>query len=106
MRIVILTLAVLISITLIGHRAPAVAPGKTIEYEGGGAGKVILDGKIHMGKGLTCTDCHPKIFQMRKGTAKITKAEMDAGKFCSECHNGTKAFKGNDPANCARCHKK
>jgi len=105
MRTVILTLAVLISIALIGN-VLAVAPSQTVEYGGKGAGKVIFDGKIHADNGLKCTDCHPKIFQMRKGAAKITMADKYAGRFCSECHDGTKAFKDTDPANCVKCHKK
>jgi c(7)-type cytochrome triheme protein len=43
---------------------------------------------------------------MKKGADKMTMADMNAGKFCGECHNGTKAFKTDDPANCAKCHKK
>ena len=83
----------------------AVAPGKTVEYAGGTEGKVIFDGKIHADKGLKCTDCHSKIFPMKKG-AKITMAEMNEGKSCGVCHNGEKAFKSSEPANCGKCHKK
>jgi c(7)-type cytochrome triheme protein len=42
---------------------------------------------------------------MKKG-AKITMADMNAGKNCGTCHNGGKAFKSSDPANCGKCHKK
>ena len=34
----------------------AVSSGKTVEYAGGSAGKVIFDGKTHGDKGLKCTD--------------------------------------------------
>ncbi len=84
--------------------AVAAPPGKTIEYEGGGKGKVVFDGKVHADKGLKCPDCHPKTFAMKKG-AKMTMADMNEGKFCGTCHNGTKAFKTNDAANCNKCHK-
>ena len=83
----------------------AVSPGKTVEYAGGSAGKVIFDGKVHADKGLKCTDCHTKIFPMKKGT-KITMAEINEGKYCGVCHNGKEAFKSSDPANCGKCHKK
>jgi c(7)-type cytochrome triheme protein len=83
----------------------AVSPEKTVEYAGGSAGKVIFDGKIHAGKGLKCMDCHPKVFPMKKGT-KITMAEMNEGKYCGVCHNGQKAFKSSEQANCEKCHKK
>jgi len=86
--------------------AMAVPLGKTNEYEGGGAGKVVFDGKKHADQGLKCNDCHTKIFQMKKSATKLTMADMNAGKNCGECHNGTKAFATKDPANCAKCHKK
>jgi len=34
----------------------------------------------------------------------MTMKDMEAGKFCGGCHNGTKAFAIKD--NCAKCHKK
>ena len=83
----------------------AVSPGKTIEFAGGSAGKVIFDGKIHADKGLKCADCHPKIFPMKKGTT-MTMAEMNDGKYCGVCHNGQQAFKSGEQANCEKCHKK
>jgi c(7)-type cytochrome triheme protein len=84
----------------------AIAAGKTVEFEPKGAAKVIFDGKSHADAGAKCTDCHTKVFQMKKGTTKITMTDMNAGKTCGVCHNGEKAFKSNDPANCAKCHKK
>lgn len=105
MRIVIALLTIAIAVVFIGS-AMAVPPGKTVEFAGGGAGKVVFDGKVHADKGLKCNDCHTKIFQMKKGTAKMKMADINAGKFCGECHNGTKAFKSSDAANCAKCHKK
>jgi len=80
----------------------AVAPGKTVEFEKGG--KVIFDGKTH--SKAKCNECHPALFKMKKGADAITMKDMEAGKFCGACHNGTKAFSAKDPANCAKCHKK
>ncbi len=104
MRITVLLLTVLIAVAFVGS-AMAVPPGKTVEFAGGGMGKVVFDGKVHADKGLKCNDCHTKIFPMKKGT-KITMADMNAGKSCGECHNGTKAFASKDAANCGKCHKK
>jgi c(7)-type cytochrome triheme protein len=42
---------------------------------------------------------------MKKGM-KITMADMNAGKNCGTCHNGEKAFKSSEAADCAKCHKK
>jgi c(7)-type cytochrome triheme protein len=104
MRIGMIVLSLLILVAFTGN-ALAVAPGKTVEFAGGSAGKVIFDGKAHAAKGLKCTDCHTKIFPMKK-TEGFKMADINAGKSCGVCHNGEKAFKTNDPANCAKCHKK
>jgi c(7)-type cytochrome triheme protein len=95
-----LTLIITVAFAGIGLAVP---PGKTIVYEGGIGGKVIFDGKIHGDKGLKCSDCHPKVFPMKKET-KITMAKIDEGKYCGACHNGQEAFKANEQANCQRCH--
>ena len=105
MKIFTVVLAILVAVAFVGG-AMAVPSGKTVEFEGGGQGKVVFDGKTHAEKGNKCNDCHPKLFQMKKATAKITMADMNAGKNCGACHDGTKAFKSSDEANCGKCHKK
>lgn len=105
MRILTMVVAILVAVVFVGS-AMAVPPGKSVEWDGKGNGKVVFDGKAHADKGLKCNDCHTKIFQMKKGTAKITMADLNAKKLCGECHNGTKAFATSDKANCAKCHKK
>ncbi len=102
---IIAVVAMLVIIAFAGS-ALAVPAGKTVDYEGGGAGKVVFDGKSHADKGAKCNDCHPALFQMKTGAQKITMADINAGKSCGACHNGTKAFKADDAANCAKCHKK
>jgi c(7)-type cytochrome triheme protein len=88
--------------------AMAVGPGKTVEFDGKGSGKVIFDGKLHADKGAKCVDCHvnPKLFQMKKGVDVITMKAMEEGKVCGTCHNGTKSFGVKDKKDCAKCHKK
>jgi c(7)-type cytochrome triheme protein len=85
--------------------AMAVPSGKTLEWDSP-AGKVIFDGKVHAEHGLKCGDCHTKIFKMKKGAEAMTMKDINSGKFCGECHNGTRAFKADDAANCGKCHKK
>ena len=105
MKMIASVVAVMVCTMFIGS-AMAVPAGKTLEFEPKGAAKVIFDGKIHADKAGKCDACHPKIFKMKKGTAKITMADIKAGKLCGECHNGKTAFKASDAANCAKCHKK
>lgn len=97
-----------IVILAMASSAFAVAPGKTVEFDGKGSGKVVFDGKLHADKGGKCGDCHiaPKLFQMKKGANVITQKDLEEGKFCGACHNGAKAFTVKDPENCAKCHKK
>ena len=85
----------------------AVPPGKTLDFASP-IGNVRFDGKVHADKGAKCADCHtkPKLFEMKKGSAKMTMAAMNEGKFCGTCHDGTKAFSVKAPADCAKCHKK
>ena len=98
--VVVVTFAMAVS-------AFAVPAGKTVEFDGKGAGKVVFDGKMHADKGLKCADCHQSgLFKMKKGGDVITMKDMDAGKSCGACHNGTKAFSSKDAASCAKCHKK
>ncbi|GAB4534144.1 MAG: hypothetical protein Fur0020_00490 [Thermodesulfovibrionia bacterium] len=101
-------LVVVLTILAFAAVAFAVPAGKTVEFAGGDAGKVVFEGKTHADKGLKCNDCHkePKLFEMKKGADKITMADINAGKFCGACHNGTKSFSAQDKANCAKCHKK
>jgi c(7)-type cytochrome triheme protein len=96
----------LASMLLIGN-AMAIPAGK-MEFAGGPMGKVTFDAKVHADKGLKCADCHtsPKLFAMKKGTDKLTMAEMNAGKFCGHCHDGKKAFSVQAPETCVKCHKK
>jgi c(7)-type cytochrome triheme protein len=82
-------------------QAMAVSAGKTVEWQTS-MGKVTFKGDDHAGKGMKCSECHSKIFMMKKEDFKM--ADIYAGKYCGTCHNGTRAFK---PAgNCSKCHKK
>jgi len=103
---VIRSLMVVVAAAALSGAVLAVPPGKTVEYAGGPMGKVVFNGKAHADKGLKCNDCHTKIFQMKKGSAKMTMAALNKGEFCGTCHNGSKAFKTSDPKKCTSCHKK
>lgn len=54
-------------------------------------------------KRTSCSDCHPELFLMKKGSTKLTMDEMYKGDSCGSCHNGKKAFASTD---CSRCHAK
>lgn len=104
MRITVLLVTLIVAVAFVGS-AFAVPAGKTVEFAGGAQGKVVFDGKIHAEKGSKCNDCHTKIFQMKKGSFKMSKDEHGNGKFCGSCHDGKKAF-AQTAENCGKCHKK
>ncbi|MBI5440525.1 MAG: cytochrome c3 family protein [Deltaproteobacteria bacterium] len=50
-----------------------------------------------------CDSCHPKVFKAKRGANKATMEEMEKGKSCGACHDGSNAFSvGGD---CDKCHK-
>ncbi len=106
MKIVTIVLSLLAAFALVGS-AMAAAPGKTVEYAGGEAGKVIFKGDTHgPAQGMKCTDCHPKPFAMKKGAFKMTKEDHGKPDFCGKCHDGQKAFSQSTEADCGKCHMK
>jgi c(7)-type cytochrome triheme protein len=105
-KVLIVALVVVVTFVLAAS-AFAVPAGKTVEFDGKGAGKVVFDGKVHADKGNKCADCHQSgLFKMKKGAEVLTMKDMQAGKNCGACHNGTKAFGVKDAATCVKCHKK
>jgi c(7)-type cytochrome triheme protein len=102
--VVAVAVVLVLGLSVVAFAVPA---GKTVEYDGKGAGKVVFDGKTHADKGNKCADCHQSgLFKMKKGGETLTMKDMEAGKNCGACHNGTKAFGVKDAASCAKCHKK
>ncbi len=85
--------------------ALAVPSGKTLTWPDGTQGTVAFEGKEHAEKGLKCDACHPGLFPMKKGAAKMTMEALNQGRFCGACHNGTAAFSTADPKKCHKCHK-
>jgi len=107
MKKLLVVAIVAVVVFVLSVAAFAVPAGKTVEFEAKGAGKVVFDGKSHADAGAKCADCHQSgLFKMKKGADMITMKDMEAGKFCGACHNGSKAFGVKDAANCGKCHKK
>lgn len=48
-----------------------------------------------------CSACHETLFPMQAGGGSMRMADMDNGRGCGACHNGTAAFA---LVQCARCH--
>jgi c(7)-type cytochrome triheme protein len=106
MKKLLVVAIVVVAMFVLAVSAYAVPSGKTVEFDPKGAGKVVFSGKVHADAGLKCNSCHPAVFKMKKGADVITMKDINEGKFCGTCHNGTKAFSAKDAANCGKCHAK
>lgn len=83
-------------------KPPGIAYEKTLllEAEWDRVLPAIFPHKSHT-SWLTCSNCHPEIFNIKKKTTKHFEMKMNlAGEFCGVCHL-TVAFPMND---CKRCH--
>ena len=103
------------SVCLVSSGVAQVKPPADFTYPQGkdAPGVVTFSHKEHVEHGTKCTDCHTKIFKMKKGgSGELTMAKMKAGEQCGVCHNGKKEVAGkvvfttDDKANCEKCHKK
>ncbi len=100
--------AMLVAAGVAAAASMPVPPDFSFAKHNGSPGVVTYSHQKHVQAGISnCMDCHaPGKFQMKKGgTAGITMAAINEGKFCGACHNGTKAFSTKEAANCTKCHK-
>ncbi len=106
LKFLTIILSIFAAIAFVGN-VMAVGPGKTVEYAGGSAGKVLFNGDTHGAKqGMKCNDCHPKPFGMKKGAFKLTVEDHAKADYCGICHDGKKAFSQTAEADCGKCHMK
>ena len=67
---------------------------------------VIFSHGDHLKKGVSCSSCHPGLFQMQalavQDSGDFNMESLYQGKYCGSCHTGNLAF-ASDSA-CARCH--
>jgi c(7)-type cytochrome triheme protein len=89
------------------YAQPKKVGGGDIKFEAkGSTGPVIFSHETHVTQQKAkCTDCHTKLFKMKKGETKITQASFAEGKFCGACHDGKKAFSAVAKEECVKCHK-
>jgi c(7)-type cytochrome triheme protein len=92
---------------------PKIPPDFTFPSGKDSPGVVTFSHEKHKAKVEKCTECHTKVFKMKKGTTgTLTMAKMKAGEQCGVCHDGKKqvggtvVFNSEDKANCEKCHKK
>ena len=67
------------------------------------AGNVIFPHTAHIKLFDGCSDCHPDLFKAQRGANKATMEDMENGKSCGACHDGSSAF--NVAEDCESCHQ-
>ena len=78
--------------------------GGDVTYRPPGADTVVFSHDRHVGKAsLKCNACHYALYPITGKGKRVKMADMEKGKSCGACHNGTKAF--DTKKNCKKCHK-
>lgn len=75
-----------------------------ITYATNGAGQVAFSHSRHLKSAVvadTCKKCHPGLYSLDGRRTHATMADMERGKSCGVCHNGSVAF---GMKSCAKCH--
>lgn len=67
------------------------------------AGNVTFPHAAHIEMLDGCDGCHPDLFKARRGANKATMEDMENGKSCGACHDGSGAFSVAE--DCESCHK-
>jgi c(7)-type cytochrome triheme protein len=66
-------------------------------------GVVVFSHSSHVAEAKpSCTTCHPRLFRIQQKYARVTHAQMEAGRQCGACHDGKAATGLTD---CAACHR-
>jgi len=95
----------LIGLLLAVSPAWAVIGGGDIVIKVEGMANVLYSHDYHVSKAqLKCAACHPAVFKRSSQHTFVGMANMQKGKSCGACHNGTKAFSVTDQKHCATCH--
>ncbi len=73
-----------------------------IKYVNEDAGNIIFPHTAHV-EAFGCDECHPDLFQAKRGANVATMEEMEAGESCGACHDGDTAF--GVAEDCESCHE-
>jgi c(7)-type cytochrome triheme protein len=115
LSLIVVGLALLVSPAGLAQQKPKMPPDFSFEVKEKSPGKVTFSHEKHYEQFPKCTECHTKIFKMKRGTTEgpFTMARMEKGELCGACHNGEKKgakgqviFSVREKNDCARCHVK
>ncbi len=75
-------------------------PVKEIIFKVRQTGPTLFSHTKHI-EAHTCSDCHTRLYPVKRQTRHFSMAQMDKGHSCGACHNGKGAF---PLKNCTACH--
>jgi c(7)-type cytochrome triheme protein len=105
-KVVALLLLVLGPGPLAAGEGPALKLTPDVIYRAAEAspGPVIFSHATHVPLADTrCVACHPALFSILRPTQRFTHDEMNAGRRCGACHDGSKASGVQE--SCDHCHR-
>lgn len=73
-------------------------PVKQINFKPGSA---VFNHTTHL-SAFTCKDCHVSIYEPARSNKPVSMANMERGKSCGSCHDGSTAF--SVKGDCQKCH--
>ncbi len=73
-----------------------------ITYINEDAGNITFPHAAHTAM-FGCDECHPDLFQAKRGANKATMEDMENGESCGACHDGDTAF--GVAEDCESCHE-
>lgn len=95
---------ILWALVAVGPAAAKVGGGDVV-FEVKGAKGVVFSHQVHVSSaGLSCTECHDKLYVTKEKHKSVSMKDMKKGKSCGACHDGKKAFHVKE--SCDSCHKK
>ncbi len=104
-KIITISIAIFCLLTPVSAFAEKVGGGD-LTFTPKNARPVVFSHEKHViGRGLKCSGCHFRIFEMSHGSYKTDMAKITKNEACGKCHNGQKAFDAKDKKNCERCHR-
>ena len=114
-------LVMLLGLALVGvssslaQQKPKMPADFAFDQKGESPGEVTFSHEKHYEQFPKCTECHTKVFKMKRATTEgpFTMARMEKGELCGTCHTGEKKgakgqliFSVKDKNACTRCHTK
>ena len=94
-----------------GQRLPRLPGDFVFPATEGSLGQVVFSHRSHVDEQRPdCTTCHPRLFKILTPGAPadglaMGHEQMQGGKHCGACHNGTAAFAHDDADKCMTCHR-